>query len=154
MAQYSDAAHDYFEATFPALRQHCYSISSPRTPRYNCFAWAAGDTTQPWEPVRGHGGIYWPRRLQLGFDLETFTRLYEFDGYRTCAGGSKEERTEKVALYVREGTVTHAARQRPDGIWLSKMGTREDIEHSTVEALEGDEYGYVERYLSRVWRES
>jgi hypothetical protein len=44
------------------------------------------------------------------------------------------------------------ARQLPTGVWTSKCGSLEDIEHETLEALAGFgpyEYGAVVRFLKR-----
>ncbi len=43
------------EDCFPQIAQVGYSITSPQTPRYNCIAWAAGDT-------RKMGRNYFPFR--------------------------------------------------------------------------------------------
>ena len=40
------------------------------------------------------------------------------------------------------------ARQLPSGLWTSKLGESEDIEHQ-VEGLEGSSYGNVLVYLCR-----
>lgn len=43
----------------------------------------------------------------------------------------------------------HAARQQPSGVWTSKLGQMEDIEHNMLEALRGDVYGRVGLILRR-----
>ena len=58
-----------------------------------------------------------------------------------CGNGSLEDGYEKVAIYARDGELTHAARQLRDGRWTSKLGKYEDIEHDSLEALYGDGYG-------------
>ncbi len=35
------------------------------------------------------------------------------------------------------------------GMWTSKLGKSEDIEHKTLEGLEGEEYGTIECILKR-----
>lgn len=56
---------------------------------------------------------------------------------------------QKVAFFVgANGVPTHAARQLPSGLWTSKLGEWEDIEH-TLHALEGDIYGTVALLLKR-----
>jgi hypothetical protein len=55
-----------------------------------------------------------------------------------------EKGFEKVAIYVKGNqNPTHAARQLDSGIWTSKIGNEEDIEHSSPAVLEGLEYGAV-----------
>lgn len=47
---------------------------------------------------------------------------------------------------------THMARQTESGTWKSKLGNLEDIEHTTLEQLNGyrrDDYGCAVRYLRR-----
>jgi hypothetical protein len=60
---------------------------------------------------------------------------------------------EKIVLYgVRVGTdivPTHAARQLVDGRWTSKLGNCEDIEHDTIEMLNGPRYGVPICFLKR-----
>jgi len=70
-------------------------------------------------------------------------------GYEVCFGAEVESGAQKIAIYVCDGEPTHAARQNPDGSWSSKLGMLHDIEHSTLEALEGDEYGRVALILRR-----
>jgi hypothetical protein len=46
----------------------------------------------------------------------------------------------------------HVARQEASGIWKSKLGRFEDIEHETPEELCGDginEYGVIVQFLQR-----
>jgi len=61
---------------------------------------------------------------------------------------------EKVAIYVDEdGSLTHAARQFDNGSWTSKLGSWQDIEHRTLQALERTAsiygYGNVSLFLRR-----
>ena len=61
-----------------------------------------------------------------------------------------EEGFEKVVIYgFPRGRIKHAARQLSTGWWTSKIGDRQDIEHSTPEELEGVEYGIVVQYMRR-----
>jgi hypothetical protein len=57
---------------------------------------------------------------------------------------------EWVALFASaDGNYTHAARQLPSGKWTSKLGTWEDIEHDSVEAVGGGAYGELVARLFR-----
>jgi len=73
--------------------------------------------------------------------------------YTKAEDGSFEGGFEKVAIYVDlDLSPTHVAKQLPSGRWKSKLGKGHDIEHDTVDALEGDqmdEYGIVAQYLRR-----
>jgi hypothetical protein len=55
----------------------------------------------------------------------------------------------KIAIYVKQDgyTVTHAARQRKNGLWTSKLGRSVDIQHTTPESIESDVYGTVAVYM-------
>lgn len=153
MGEFDWTRHCLVEMIFPALKSEMYSLSSPETPdeRYNCIAWAAGDDQQWWQPS-GRRWHYWPRRVPLAYTLNAHRAAFRTLGYVDCDDGSVEAGWEKIALYTGEpyGLVTHAARQNEWGIWLSKLGPLEDIEHLTLAALEGPEqYGTVAAFMKR-----
>ena len=52
-------------------------------------------------------------------------------------------------MFGKNGRWTHAARLKPDGKWTSKLGIEEDIEHNTLESMEGDLYGFVIQILRK-----
>lgn len=69
---------------------------------------------------------------------------------RTPQYASIEVGFEKVAIYADDNDVpTHAARSLPHGVWSSKMGDGEDIEHTTLSVVEGRNYGKAKRFLKR-----
>ena len=127
---------------------HC---TSDRTLSYNCIAWAAGKTDQPWWPTTAVKGYHWPHGLPK--DEETvanFIKAFETEGYQACADGSVEQGFEKVAIYAdADNNPLHAARSLPTGAWTSKIGDEEDIEHSTLEAVSGKQYGNPVAFLKR-----
>ena len=131
---------------FPRLqRSHCRRTSR-RTKRYNCPAWAAGDNDVWWGPDQYS---YWPRGVPRQRTLSAFIAAYHTLGYIECASTEYEKGLEKIAIYVNESDQpVHVARQLRDGIWTSKCGTLEDIEH-TLEGLEGKEYGSVKCVMKR-----
>jgi hypothetical protein len=54
-------------------------------------------------------------------------------------------------IYVNtQGIPTHMARQLPSGGWTSKLGEAWDIEHQTVQGVEGTSYGRVGQYLKKM----
>ena len=135
----------FLERKLPALRQTGYKITSPRTPTYNCIAWAAGDTSTWWWPT----GKYWPGQVPKVATLSAFVMAYSLQGYEVCDARDLEAGFQKVAFYVGpDGLVTHAARQLCDGLWTSKMGPSFDITH-TLEGLEGLSYGKIAAVLRR-----
>jgi hypothetical protein len=106
-------------AAFPRLTPTNHRVTSPRTRRYNCVAWAAGEVVRWWEP-----GKFWPCPL-LGtqFTVDDVVAAFRTVGYDLCADGVLELGFLKVAIYA-DGfdDPTHAARQLPDGRWTSKLG--------------------------------
>jgi hypothetical protein len=137
------------ERLFPGLRPGCFRIASPESPNYNCAAWAAGETHRCWDAYPEHGA-YWPPGAPPWVSLGNLTAVFATLGYKACESAAAESGFEKIALYADDqGWPTHVARQMPSGAWTSKRGALEDIEHATLESLEGDRYGRVVRIL---WR--
>jgi hypothetical protein len=135
------------ENAFPQLRGSAYSVESPKDRRYNCIAWAAGETHRWWWPAQF---AYWPPGLPRTEDLDNFVKAFETIGYYPCDDSSLESGSEKVALFADvSGIPTHAARQQASGRWVSKLGREEDIEHATPFDLEGRIYGSVILVLKR-----
>ena len=121
--------------------------------KYNCIAWAIGKNDNYWWP-RQLGGFYWPKGLpREPLNKETITnfiKAFESEGFVTCNDSEFENGFEKVAIYVNHmGVPKHAARSLPDGAWTSKMGDDEDIEHATLDVLEGHGFGRAKVFLKR-----
>jgi hypothetical protein len=136
---------------FPKLENCGYSVTSPSARRYNCIAWAAGDTEKKWWPV-DDPPYYWPEiDGPVAEDLDCFVRTFATFGYAPCPDGALEPGSEKVAIYVYPASrvPTHMARQLPNGEWTSKLGNSYDISHATPEGLESDVYGVVALFLRR-----
>ncbi|MBV6519051.1 MAG: hypothetical protein DYG84_08245 [Candidatus Brocadia sp. AMX3] len=141
------------EKAFPNLRVSGYSITSPVTPEYNCIAWAAGETESWWEPDP-LSLYYWPSNTPRQYTAEAYKKAYEKIGYAVCNNPAYEEGFEKIAVYVdSHGKPTHAARQLSAGIWTSKLGSLEDIEHVTLDDLTGFSYGIVGFIMKRQRKE-
>lgn len=137
------------EKLFPALRTSNYQITSPRTPNYNCIAWAASDTTLWWWPDNQNVG-YWPVEVPREETVTAFVEAYGLLGYSPCNSSDYEEGFEKIAVFTNDqGKPTHAARQLASGHWTSKLGKSEDIDHEKVEDLCGSTYGTVAAILKR-----
>lgn len=146
---------DYnLEEDFPELALSGWRPKSNPSPDYNCIAFALHDTKQIWSygaiRVRGY---YWPPGVKEDDSLKSWMQVYEIHGFRQCDNANLEEGIEKVAIYVKDGEPQHVARQLAGGTWTSKLGLEEeDIEHNTLEGLEGDKYGKVEIIMRRVRR--
>lgn len=135
----------YLEAHFPRLKQTGYRLTSPESPDYNCFAWAAGDDQRCWDPF----SYYWPDGISREHSLATFIKVYESLGYQICDNDKLEVGYEKVAIFVDDkGLPTHACKQLDSSLWTSKLGKHKDIEHK-LSGLVGIEYGKVAKILKR-----
>jgi hypothetical protein len=137
------------EGWFSRLRPGTFEIIGEPTDEYNCFAWAAGDTTRRWEPDPNNW--YWPDDAPTKLTLDAFVAAYATLGYYCIDVASNERFYENIAIYVKDGEPSHAARQLPSGRWTSKLGDFELIEHD-LDALEGngpDEYGKIVQLMAR-----
>jgi hypothetical protein len=137
------------EDLFPGLAAAGYRITSPRSTDYNCIAWAAGQTGTWWWPGPDLVKEYWPSGHPRELTLSAFQGVFAGLGYSICRVEDPESGVEKIALFAdADGRPTHAARQLPNGLWTSKLGKAEDIEH-TLRAVEGDIYGSVVLIMQR-----
>jgi hypothetical protein len=146
------------EDTFPNLRTVQWEIRSPFDRGYNCHAWGVCETRVRWEPTPDD---YWPPGLPKtgnlsDYSLDNFIKAYQRVGFDECISNVHELGFQKIALYSREvygeEWPQHTARQALFGrCWLSKLGRSEDIKHRSTEALEGQLYGRVVRYMKRNW---
>lgn len=124
-----------------------HTVTSAETDEYNCIAWAYGVVTQ-WFWPNVEGGT-WPPGIPNEATLEAFVALFASIDYESCDDGSLESNYEKVAIYANAGAPTHAARQLESGLWTSKIGTLEDIEHQKPENVEDRPYGHVVQFMRR-----
>jgi hypothetical protein len=150
-------------ARFPKLEADGSKKTSDKDKQYNCIAWSAiRDTKHWWQPIKEEPYDYWPPDVPDDCSFESFIVLFEKLGYQKCEGHHLEPGFEKVALYVSDeplnpnstegGDFTHVASQLPSGAWSSKLGAFEDIEHNSLNALEGNdanEYGRVRQIMKR-----
>ena len=145
-------AQEWLEREFIKLRDEHYLVTSDSTDEYNCIAWAANDTERWWWP---HPDSYWPTGLPHVETLANFIRAFQTLGYEPCEDGALEIGYTKVVIYINaQGIPTHMARQLPFGGWTSKLGEAWDIEHQTVQGVEGNAYGLVGQYLKRALKPS
>ena len=135
------------EKKFPNLKKDGYSITSPASSVYNCIAWAADENDKWWWPDDDGFG-YWPESVPREETIAAFIIAFETIGYALCDDWINEEGFEKVALYAKQHKPTHAARQLNNGLWTSKLGQEEDIEHHLA-GIQGDVYGEVVAIMKR-----
>jgi len=143
----------HLEVAYPKLKADSAKVTSPRSIQYNCIAWSAHrDTLRWWEPNPREPWDYWPPGLPADYSFESFVLLFESLGYSRCLAAHLEIFYEKVALYADPLGFTHVASQLPTGGWTSKLGSYEDIQHNSLQSLEGvdgEEYGDVRQILKR-----
>jgi hypothetical protein len=140
---------NFLETIFPGVAQGGYSITSLRSQRYNCIAWAAGDTSNWWWPGPNANEEYWPASVPREETLAALREVFASLGYVVCDGEQLEQGFEKIAIFAgTSGEPTHVARQLPGGRWSSKLGKLEDIEHS-LHDLAGTDYGAVVLVMKR-----
>ena len=150
----------HLEACFPKLKADGATKTSEATNQYNCIAWSAAcDIRHWWEPEKLEPWYYWPPDLPPNdYAFENFIRLFQNIGYKKHSNPTFEIFYEKVALYAIYGSIepnkwgfAHVCHQLHSGAWSSKLGPAEDIQHNSVESLEGDasEYGHVRIILKR-----
>jgi len=130
---------------FPKLTPENSNITSPPSKKYNCIAWAAADNSRGWWPNK-YG--YWPPNIPREETLDAFIKAYSTLSYEKCSNSDYEEGYEKIAIYIKDGVPTHAARQLKSGLWTSKLGQSFDIIH-TFESLDGGTYGNAEVFMKR-----
>ncbi len=129
--------------------------TSDRTPDYNCIAWAAGKVDEWWWPW-DISGYTWPKGNGLRFELpnqetlENFVLAFKGLSYKDSDNALIEDGFEKVAIFTDpNGRPKHAARSLPNGVWTSKLGQAEDIQHPTLHSIEGITYGKATYFLKR-----
>ncbi len=98
------------------------------------MAWAAGHDDAWWEASPDG---YWPEGIRRDGSVEAAIELFQSLGF-TCTHLNDvglEKGVLKVAIYGDAAGYTHVARQLPSGMWMSKIGKLQDIEHDSLDAL-------------------
>jgi hypothetical protein len=149
---------------FENLTDEAFEVQSPETWAYNCFGWAMGESERWWYPPSSKPGQYWP--IQEGAEefwphgvlaapfVPLFEKAFSTKGYESCEAPDLETDLEKVAIYGYETQeARHAARQLTSGNWTSKIGHSVDLEHTSLDVLEGAFYGRVVAVMARPRRQ-
>ncbi len=142
---------------FENITPQDFACTSDATPQYKCIAWAAGKQNEPWWPTDQIKGYFGPPGLpKEPIDQETvenFIQAFETEGYVVCNGSEIEAGFEKIAIYAdANNRPLHAARSLSHGVWSSKLGDQEDIEHTTLDSIGGKQYGSPVAFLKRPLR--
>ncbi len=133
---------------FANLTDDNHSITSPASDNYNCIAWAYEVSNRLMWPG-GYPDYYWPSDVIGTDELRALIQLFLDAGYEECETSEQEYGFSKVAIYGNEEGPQHAALQLASGRWTSKLGSYEDIEHDTLEVLEGKLYGQAFVFLKK-----
>ena len=136
------------ERTFPKLRHTAWDLRSKADSQYNCVAYTLGDTINWWEP-NPMGRCYWPPGLPRGdYSLQAYQTMFESLGYEVCFRGDLESGYVKIAIFAKQGRFSHVCLQRESGVWTSKLGRDDDIDHP-LDALSGSVYGNPTAFLRK-----
>ena len=134
---------------FPKLSSEGFEIIEQASERYNCIAYAVGDTGSWWDDNEKH---YWPAHATRSNSIESLKEMFAGLGFEQCHDSRIEDGYQKVALYEEQSVWKHAAVQMPNGRWRSKMGQGPVIEHLSPESLSGGPYGNATIYIRRAVR--
>jgi hypothetical protein len=117
--------------------------------RYNCVAFALGDLKCFWHDA-DINGYYWPNKFPSADTIEGWHAVFDYHSYRDTADATLEPEYEKIAIYGFTVKIPeHVARQKASGVWVSKLGKGKDIEHETLDSIQGDMYGQVIKIMKR-----
>ena len=133
-------------------RDHNFKITSPATRQYNCIAWASGYNDKwEWPTIADalDDDTFWPEGIENSVDIESFVKNFEAKGFTKTLDATFSESKSKIALFALNGECTHACRQIDDGVWTSKLGYFQDIQHS-LKSLEGRIYGRIYCIMERL----
>lgn len=141
---------------FPLLKNdHIFKITSKATPRYNCIAWAYYYDDR-WMQYDANSiyldgvNYWWPDGVSQTPYLESYIEAFSKRGFSICDSYVHEEGYLKIALYEdKQHYCTHAAREKGDGVWTSKLGRSNDIIHESPYTIEGNAYGRVACIMKR-----
>lgn len=137
-------------SNYPKLQSSGFKTTSDKSAEYNCIAWAAGDSERWWWPyVDPPPYSFWPEGVPREETLHAFLTAFRTLGYSPCHNTRFESGFEKVAFFGEpDKAPKHAARQLQSGLWTSKIGRSEDIEH-TLAGLGSSHYGGVIQIMKR-----
>jgi hypothetical protein len=147
---------------FPNLKNDkIFEIIDGENPNFNCIAYAAHVTNCWWWPLPKErrpaffaGVKYnWPFNAEDDTSLDVLISIFENLDYIKCENFEYEEGYKKIALYVKNDEISHAARQltygKRKGKWSSKLGTSFTILHETPQSIEGNAYGQAVCFMKK-----
>ncbi|MBA7624211.1 hypothetical protein ES703_31618 [subsurface metagenome] len=139
-----------FEDAFPNLEWGQWSITGDADDVYNCIAWSAGETdvwynkisndnSDPDHPITGIDETFGDN--DGVFEISDMDAFYDAKGYEPTGTGPEDA---DIMYY----TGYHAAKKTDYGMYESKCGTWEKIDH-VWDQLNGDTYGTPTRYYKQ-----
>jgi hypothetical protein len=135
---------------FPALEEGVsLEFTSEVDFNYNCLAWSVSCDTQYFENEKG---CFWPWANIPDDTSEGWAQVCQIHGFVSIPVENTDFvlGIEKIAILENENGELHAARQREDGWWKSKLGGwGPDIDHVGLDEIKGA-YGEVVRVLQRM----
>jgi hypothetical protein len=82
---------------FPGLAQGGYTVTSPHDKKYNCIAYAAGDSGNWWWPVPPDvKEVFWPAGVTRAETLTAFQEAFSSLGFCQCTVEDPEPGFEKI----------------------------------------------------------
>jgi hypothetical protein len=121
------------ENLFPKLRNNDFQVIGAPDWKYNCAAFGFGLTDRWLWPTDN-----WPRKFNKADDLRSFTDFLVKVGNAVETTNEAYERGFiKIALYGGYRKAKHVARQRSDGLFISKCGSDGKIAHKLHDLEEG-----------------
>ncbi len=159
MAGNTQSERDFCINIFPDLEDDgSFIVSSDHNWFYNCIAFAIG-YNDIWISIgREHiPWFWWPDSAPYDLNPDSLIKVFEYFGFQLCTNDLIESDYDKVALYVKDGKWTHAARVIDNGVYHSKLGECYDINHRSGDVLNrankpNDSYGapfvFMRRHVS------
>ena len=143
------------EFYFPYLRESGqYKVTSNKTNRYNCIAWAMR-LTDRWVDTVQSAGHWWPND-KLDHGRQGLIHAFESLRFSMCTDNNRDLLYDKVALYFNpyNNRWSHAARIINETDYHSKLGEGWDIHHSAGEKHlfkknDNNTYGFVYAIMKR-----
>lgn len=142
---------------FPNARAAEIELTSPATEVYNCVAWAVRCEDRPIWPDE-EGQLAWPSSLPREDSLANFLTFFRMCGFVHAGNSVDDPEMEYIALYTREGYVSHVARTtdneryRSRLKWTSKLGSLADVHHLNAATIENESYGQATHFMRRPYR--
>ena len=126
-----------------------FKTTSPVDENYNCIAWAAATEVNRVIWPDDQDLLAWPPTIPRDESLNSFIAFFGLLGFSVCNSGEHVSGLEKIAIYMRDGKVKHACRQKSDGVWTSKLGPGVDADHLTPNVLADGSYGVIVQFMYR-----